>query len=124
VIAIVLFVTQSARAGAIITAGDSTINYTGAIVDYTVQTAGIYDITATGANGGAGYVGAGGLGITLGGDFTLAANQIIEIAVGGGGDSSNAAAGGAAVLSLRIMARRRSSLPAAAATARPTSHLA
>ncbi len=116
VIAIGLFATQAARAGAIITPGDNIIDYTGAIVDYTVQTAGLYDITATGGNGGDGYVGSRGSGITLGGDFTLAANQIIEIAVGGGGGGFLAGAGGAAaVLSLRIMARRRSSLPAAAA---------
>lgn len=95
VIAIELFATQAARAGAIITAGDNTIYYTGAIVNYTIQTAGIYDITATGANGGIGYYGdAAGLGITLGGDFTLAANQIIEIAVGGGAGNAGSAAGG------------------------------
>jgi hypothetical protein len=94
-IVIGLFATQAARAGAIITAGNNTIDYTGAIVDYTVQTAGIYDITATGANGGTGHYGdAAGLGITLGGDFTLAANQIIEIAVGGGAGNANYAAGG------------------------------
>jgi hypothetical protein len=95
VIAMGFFATQVARADAIITAGDNTINYTGTIVNYTIQTAGVYDITATGANGGNGFYGdAAGLGITLGGAFTLAANQVIEIAVGGGASNADFGSGG------------------------------
>lgn len=65
----------------------TTFSYSGSIVQYTVATTGIYDITAYGAQGGsigyAGYYGGNGAGI--GGNLVLAAGQTLDIAVGGQG---------------------------------------
>jgi hypothetical protein len=61
---------------------------TGAIVDFTIPQTGEYDIVAYGAQGGAGTNGAGGLGSEIGGEFTLSAGNVLEIAVGGAGIST------------------------------------
>lgn len=75
--------------------GTTKIPYSGKIAIYTVADAGSYEIIATGANAGNGYnSNTGGDGITLGSDFTLAANQVIEIAVGGGAGNGEAGSGG------------------------------
>jgi hypothetical protein len=72
--------------------------YTGSLVDFTVPAAGTYQILAFGAQGGgttvAGFTGVGGLGAEIGGDFTLNAGEILQIAVGGAGASGVGAAGG------------------------------
>ena len=85
-----------ARAGVLTTAGD-TLPYSGSVVSLTVQTAGIYDITAYGADGGRGGTNTGGgLGAALGGAFTLAAGQALNILVGqlGGGAQAVGTGGG------------------------------
>ena len=64
--------------------GTTNIAYTGAIADYTVTTAGTYEIEAIGGGGGGGSIGGGG-GATIIGDFSLSANQTLQILVGGGG---------------------------------------
>ena len=58
--------------------------YTGTIVDITVATAGIYDITAYGAQGGGGNAGKGG---EIEGQFTLTKGETLDIVVGGAGGS-------------------------------------
>ena len=83
-----------ARAGTIGT-GVTTIDYSGSIVPYTVITAGLYDIVAYGADGGGGYFGgSGGLGAVIGGEFSLRANQTLNVLVGGGGGGSGGGGGG------------------------------
>ena len=70
--------------------------YTGKIESFPVHTAGYYDITAVGAQGG-GFVGGigGGLGAFSSGDIYLQANAILDIVVVGvGGTSSFASSGG------------------------------
>lgn len=87
-----------AQAGTIDTIGTGTTNiaYTGSIVDYTVQTAGTYEIEAIGGGGGFGDGNGGGSGATIRGNFSLTANETLTILVGGGGgvDSNNSGAGG------------------------------
>lgn len=76
-------------------AGTTTITYSGAIIDYTVQTSGIYDIIAYGANGGNGYESLGGQGAVVGGVFDLNVGTALNILVGqAGGDSSIYSGGG------------------------------
>jgi hypothetical protein len=88
--------------------------YTGSLVDFTVPTTDTYQILALGAQGGSGtfcvvtcFVGAGGRGAEIGGDFSLTAEEILEIAVGGaGGDDSSSdrgAAGGGRAMHLPMM---------------------
>lgn len=63
--------------------------YANAIITYTVQFTGLYDILALGAQGGAGatFASAGGAGGEIGGEFFLHAGDILQILVGGeGGD--------------------------------------
>jgi hypothetical protein len=66
-------------------------NFQGSIVNFTVLTSGIYDITAAGAQGGSNldndYVSgmAGGYGALMEGQVALSAGQVLEIAVGGQG---------------------------------------
>jgi Hint domain len=77
----------------------ATYNYTGSVQSFTVTQAGTYDITAYGAQGGAGGGGnfAGGKGAEIGGDFTLPAGASLTIIVGGqgaGGVGSDPGAGG------------------------------
>jgi hypothetical protein len=63
--------------------------YTGSVVNFTVPTTDTYQILAFGAQGGTvtflGTVGAGGHGAEIGGDFSLTAGEILQIAVGGSG---------------------------------------
>src|SRR5208337_4519307 len=63
--------------------------YSGGIVDYTVPVTGTYDITAAGAQGGAGDTWNGGLGAQIGGDISLTAGTVLEIVVGGVGLTGN-----------------------------------
>ena len=69
---------------------------TGSIQFDTIASSGLYDITALGAQGGAGAGGyAGGLGAMVSGDVYLAAGSVLEIIVGGaGGISMSYGAGG------------------------------
>src|SRR6266849_211456 len=63
--------------------------YTGSLVTFPVPTTGTYEITAFGAQGGSGLSGAvGGRGAEIGGDFTLTAGEVLQIAVGGAGAGS------------------------------------
>ena len=63
-------------------------NYTGSIVDWTVPSTGIYDITAYGAQGGvlSGFT-SGGKGAQISGSFTLTEGEVLSILVGGLGQS-------------------------------------
>jgi hypothetical protein len=77
----------------------NTFASTGTIEFVTVQTAGYYDITADGAQGGGGHFGlgdteAGGLGAMASGEIYLAAGATLEIVVGGEGGSSRSGGGG------------------------------
>src|SRR5712691_8341358 len=62
--------------------------YAGSLVTFTVPTTDTYQILAFGAQGGNGLpfpdgtVSIGGRGAEIGGDFTLTAGEILEIAVG------------------------------------------
>ena len=70
-------------------------NFTGAIVDYTAPTTGLYSILAFGAQGGAGgFGGQGGLGAEIGGTLSLTKGDVLEIAVGGAGISARGGSGG------------------------------
>lgn len=70
--------------------------YTGSLVDFTVPATGTYQIIAFGAQGGniAAVGTGGGLGAEIGGDFSLAASEVLQIAVGGAGMSGAGAGGG------------------------------
>src|SRR5215469_11202319 len=69
--------------------------YTGAVVDFVVAEDGDYKILAFGAQGGSTpNGGTGGLGAEIGGDFTLSAGEILQIAVGGEGQTSLVSGGG------------------------------
>lgn len=72
--------------------------YTGSLVTFTVPTTDSYQILAFGARGGAGsfagFVGEGGLGAEIGGDFMLTAGEGLQIAVGGVGGSAAGGGGG------------------------------
>src|SRR5215470_8978704 len=73
--------------------------YTGSLVTFTVPTTDSYQILAFGAQAGnseirAGSFGVGGLGAEIGGDFSLTAGEILQIAVGGGGGSGSRGGGG------------------------------
>ena len=61
--------------------------YSGSLVTFTVPTTDTYQILAFGAQGGNGALGGtgGGLGAEIGGDFSLAAGEVLQIAVGGAG---------------------------------------
>jgi len=60
--------------------------YSGSLVDFTVPATETYQILAFGAQGGTdSSVGRGGRGAEIGGDFSLAAGEILQIAVGGAG---------------------------------------
>ncbi|PRC93264.1 PEP-CTERM sorting domain-containing protein [Solimicrobium silvestre] len=65
--------------------------YTGSIVDYTITTSGVYDLTAAGAQGGSGNgVGTtGGLGAQISGDLFLTTGTQLGIVVGGQGLTGN-----------------------------------
>src|SRR6266446_5765399 len=74
--------------------------YSGGLATFTIPTTDTYQILAFGAQGGtgtfAGFVGAGGRGAEMGGDFNLTAGETLQIAVGGAGGTavSNGAGGG------------------------------
>src|SRR6516162_2103021 len=72
--------------------------YTGSVVDFTVPTTDTYQILAFGAQGGNGNVGTGigvgGLGAEIGGDFSLTAGELLQIAVGGAGLARSGGGGG------------------------------
>ena len=77
----------------------NTFAFTGTIEFVTVQTAGYYDITADGAQGGRGDIGGGtggggGLGAMASGEIYLAQGAVLEIVVGGEGGSSRSGGGG------------------------------
>ena len=62
--------------------------FTGTIVNWSAPSAGLYEITAWGAQGGAGPSGAaGGLGAEVGGQVTLTLGETLSILVGGAGDA-------------------------------------
>ena len=72
--------------------------YSGSLIDFTVPTTDMYQILAFGAQGGSGTcglgcapvdIGAGGLGAEIGGDFTLTAGELLQIAVGGAGGNGS-----------------------------------
>ncbi len=83
---------------AVVTAlgASDTFAYSGKVETLTIGTSGYYDITADGAQGGAGDKGAaGGLGALASGEVYLAAGARLEIVVGGaGGTSANSGGGG------------------------------
>jgi hypothetical protein len=62
---------------------------TGSIVDYTVPTSAVYDITAVGAQGGGGTGSSGGYGALVSGDIFLNAGTVLGIVVGGQGLTGN-----------------------------------
>ncbi|MGA8715923.1 MAG: PEP-CTERM sorting domain-containing protein, partial [Roseiarcus sp.] len=69
----------------VVTVGGTSFDYTGAIVDYTILTSGLYDIVAAGAQGGAAFGDPGGYGAEVGGDIGLSAGLVLGILVGGAG---------------------------------------
>ncbi len=74
-----------------------TFNYTGSIVTWTAPQDGMYEIVATGAQGGAGAFQqsfSGGLGALIGGYFTLSSGDVLQLAVGGMGASGGQNGGG------------------------------
>jgi len=75
-----------------IIAEKNVITYTGKVETYTVETSGIYDITAFGAQGGTGGASRGaigGLGAEIEGAFYLTAGEQLRIVVGGAGKDGN-----------------------------------
>jgi hypothetical protein len=78
-----------------ITAGDNTISYSGVIQTESVQSSGLYDITAFGAEGGSGNGKSGGDGAEIGGDIRLMAGEVLKIAVGGEGGNAGTSEAGA-----------------------------
>ncbi len=78
---VALLVTRTASAGVI-------LSFTGGFQTYTVDTTGLYNIVAYGAQGGNVSSNPGGLGAQIGGDFLLTQGQILTIAVGGQGESA------------------------------------
>jgi hypothetical protein len=85
-------------------AGATTFDFTGAFQTFMVPTTDTYQILAFGAQGGRGssFPGAagpptvepGGKGAEIGGDFSLTAGEVLEIAVGGAGGTGSASPGG------------------------------
>jgi hypothetical protein len=70
--------------------------YTGSLVTFVVPTTATYQILAFGAQGGSGALGlgAGGRGAEIGGDFSLTADEVLQIAVGGAGSNGGGGGGG------------------------------
>ncbi|HVU33476.1 MAG TPA: hypothetical protein VHE61_08570 [Opitutaceae bacterium] len=72
-----------------------TFTYTGSLQTWTAPSAGTYEITAYGASGGniANYLGTtlatGGKGAQIGGVFTLAGGQVLNLVVGGQGATTS-----------------------------------
>ena len=84
---------SQAQAG-VIGAGTTTVDESGAVVNYTVGLGGFYDIFVYGANGGSGYTQPGGLGAALGGKFLLTAGQTLDVLVGQAGAGGDFGVGG------------------------------
>ena len=92
------------------TATAASFTYTGSLKTWTVQTSGLYDITAYGAQGGDGggfSNSVGGLGAKIGGDISLTAGETLNILVGGVwaakvASTASAAAAAVAALSLPV----------------------
>ena len=66
--------------------------YTGSLVEFVVPTTDTYQILASGAQGGSGIngfgqVSMGGRGAEIGGNLTLSAGEVLQVAVGGSGGS-------------------------------------
>lgn len=76
--------------------------YTGSIVQYTIPVSGVWLLQVVGASGGnAGSLpGAaeGGLGALIDSEFTLAQNQVLDVAVGGSGNVAGGGGGSFVVL--------------------------
>ncbi len=87
----VMLLAVSAEAKATVT----DFNYTGSIVTYDVTTTGTYDITAYGAQGGH-----GGLGAKIGGDFSLPQGDVLQILTGGEGGGDGYGGGGGSFVAL------------------------
>jgi hypothetical protein len=72
--------------------------YTGGLVTFTVPITDSYQILAFGAQGGSvtsgNVTGPGGLGAEIGGDFSLTAGEVLQIAVGGVGLPGSSGGGG------------------------------
>lgn len=66
-----------------------TFNYTGGEQQFTIPTSGAWQIVAYGAEGGSPSVGTfvGGLGADIGGEFTLASGELLDLYVGGHGST-------------------------------------
>src|SRR6266446_157627 len=85
-------------------AGPIDFRYTGNLVTFTVPSTDLYKILAFGAQGGDGVTssppafGAGGRGAEIGGDFSLIAGEILQIAVGGAGMRISGGGGGSFVI--------------------------
>jgi hypothetical protein len=75
-------------------ASATTISFTGTIIDFTVPTSGLYDIAASGGQGGPGYHVSGAQGASAGGDVFLASGTMLQIVVGGMGGAGNGGNGG------------------------------
>jgi hypothetical protein len=81
-----------AAAGSAVRAVPFDFTYTGSLVTFTVPSTGTYQILAFGAQGGnsgaiSDGIGVGGSGAEIGGDFSLTAGEVLQIAVGGAGMS-------------------------------------
>ena len=85
-----------AASGSVAGAGPIDFTYTGSLVDFTVPTAGTYQLLAFGAQGGGGPIPSttGGQGAEIGGDFGLTAGETLQIAVGGAGMNLEGGSGG------------------------------
>ena len=74
------------------------LTFTGTVVTFTVPTTDIYQILASGAQGGTvtflNTVGSGGRGARVGGDFSLTAGESLQIAVGGMGSAVGSTSSG------------------------------
>jgi hypothetical protein len=77
---------------------DTTFTYDGAVIQtFTATATGTYDITVFGAQGGSAtalQAGAGGMGAEIGGAFSLATGEVLDIVVGGAGGTGTRDGGG------------------------------
>jgi hypothetical protein len=78
----------------------TSFDYTGSLDTFTAPVAGTYRILAFGAQGGNSFLNigvvlhSGGLGAEIGGDLTLTAGEVLQIAVGGAGGGGGGFGGG------------------------------
>jgi hypothetical protein len=87
------FILTLSGMAATVAAQAASFTFTGAVVEFTVTETGLYDITAAGAQGGAGRTTTGGLGAYVDGDVLLTAGTELDIAVGGMGLTGNFGSG-------------------------------